>query len=85
MGKKKWNSKKVYKTDKKSIVFAKSVEKQSKIYKNQFGNYNSRNATVRMPLIEDNDDEDMYPDTMLMVAGVLFKGDWVRELELQLR
>jgi len=28
-------SKKVYKTDKKSIIFAKSVEKQSKIYKNQ--------------------------------------------------
>ena len=32
-----WGSyaKKVYKTDKKSILFAKSVEKQSKIYKNQ--------------------------------------------------
>ena len=32
-----WGSyaKKVYKTDKKSIIFAKSVEKQSKIYKNQ--------------------------------------------------
>ena len=28
-------AKKVYKTDKKSIIFAKSVEKQSKIYKNQ--------------------------------------------------
>ena len=28
-------AKKVYKTDKKSILFAKSVEKQSKIYKNQ--------------------------------------------------
>ncbi|MFC1508677.1 hypothetical protein ACFL60_03205, partial [Candidatus Omnitrophota bacterium] len=35
-----------------------------KISKNQFGAYNSRNANVRMPLIEDNDDEDMYPDTM---------------------
>ncbi len=32
-----WGSyaKKVYKTDKKAIIFAKSVEKQSKIYKNQ--------------------------------------------------
>ena len=28
-------SKKVYKTDKKSIILAKSVEKQSKIYKSQ--------------------------------------------------
>ena len=28
-------AKKVYKTDKKAIIFAKSVEKQSKIYKNQ--------------------------------------------------
>jgi hypothetical protein len=28
-------AKKVYKTDKKSIIFAKSVEKQSKIYRNQ--------------------------------------------------
>ena len=28
-------SKKVYKTDKKAIIFAKSVEKQSKIYKSQ--------------------------------------------------
>ena len=28
-------AKKVYKTDKKSIIFAKSVEKQSKIYKSQ--------------------------------------------------
>ncbi len=28
-------SKKVYKTDKKAVIFAKSVEKQSKIYKNQ--------------------------------------------------
>ena len=28
-------AKKAYKTDKKSIIFAKSVEKQSKIYKNQ--------------------------------------------------
>ena len=28
-------SKKIYKTDKKSIIFAKSVEKQSKIYKSQ--------------------------------------------------
>ena len=27
--------KKVYKTDKKAIIFAKNVEKQSKIYKNQ--------------------------------------------------
>ena len=32
-----WGSyaKKVYKTDKKAIIFAKSVEKQSKIYKSQ--------------------------------------------------
>ncbi|MFC1509400.1 hypothetical protein ACFL60_06925, partial [Candidatus Omnitrophota bacterium] len=37
-----------------------------KIPKNQFGAYNSRNANVRMPLIEDNDDEDMYPDTMFV-------------------
>ena len=28
-------SKKVYKTDKKAIIYAKSVEKQSKIYKSQ--------------------------------------------------
>ena len=28
-------AKKVYKTDKKAIIFAKSVEKQSKIYKSQ--------------------------------------------------
>ena len=28
-------AKKVYKTDKKAVIFAKSVEKQSKIYKNQ--------------------------------------------------
>ena len=28
-------SKKIYKTDKKAIIFAKSVEKQSNIYKNQ--------------------------------------------------
>ena len=28
-------AKKVYRTDKKAIIFAKSVEKQSKIYKNQ--------------------------------------------------
>ena len=28
-------AKKVYKTDKNSILYAKSVEKQSKIYKNQ--------------------------------------------------
>jgi len=32
-----WGSyaKKIYKTDKKAIIFAKSVEKQSKVYKNQ--------------------------------------------------
>ena len=29
------NAKKVYKTDKKAIILAKNVEKQSKIYKNQ--------------------------------------------------
>lgn len=28
------------------------------------GDINSRNGTMRIPLIEDNDDEDQYPDTM---------------------
>jgi len=27
-------------------------------------NYQTRNRTLRIPLIEDNDDDDMYPDTM---------------------
>ena len=31
-----------------------------------FGMINTRNYTIRAPLIEDNDDDDQYPDTMLI-------------------
>ena len=43
-----WGSyaKKVYKTDKKSIILAKSVEKQSKVYKNQFQKNLDRNKYI---------------------------------------
>ncbi|MCE5248960.1 hypothetical protein LLG96_01940 [bacterium] len=55
------------------IGFTGEIFKMGKFYKpwldhyisrNQKGGYDSRNSLVRMPLIEDNDDGDMYPDTM---------------------
>ena len=57
----------------KNIGVAGEIFKMGKFYKpwldyklpkTQFGGYNSRNDTVRLPLIEDNDDDDLYPDTM---------------------
>ena len=38
----------------------------------------SRNSFVRLPLIEDNDDDDQYPDTMVEVRGV---GGWLASVE----
>lgn len=32
---------------------------------NTMGDISSRNSTMRIPLVEDNDDEDQYPDTMI--------------------
>jgi hypothetical protein len=36
----------------------------------EIGEINNRNGTVRMPLIEDNDDSDQYPDTMNVQRGM---------------
>ena len=32
--------------------------------------FNSRNSTLRLPFIEDNDDDDQYPDTMPVTRGM---------------
>ncbi|MFC1573621.1 hypothetical protein ACFL30_00395 [Candidatus Latescibacterota bacterium] len=37
-----------------------------------YTNLNSRNFTARVPLIEDNDDDDQYPDTMLVQRSMGF-------------
>ncbi len=63
------------------VSFSGEVFKMGKLYKPWFdyfalfdnGSIHTRNNTARVYLIEDNDDDDMYPDTMLIQRNMGFR------------